>query len=100
MDKKKIDSIRQQIDELDERLLYALNQRAQLVIDLAEIKKSIGKKLFDPAREKDIFVRVTSRNPGPLPPEAVVRLFERIIDESRRIERTEVYNRQSEDDKS
>ncbi len=93
MNKKDINKIREQIDELDLKLLYLLNQRAELVVDLATIKHADGKKLFDPSREKDIFVRITEKNPGPLAPDAVVRLFERIIDESRRIERTEVYDR-------
>ncbi|MDF1544596.1 MAG: chorismate mutase [bacterium] len=96
MDKKEISKIREQIDELDLKLLYLLNQRAELVVGLATIKHAEGKKLFDPKREKDIFVRITEKNPGPLPPDAVVRLFERIIDESRRIERTEVYDRKKE----
>ena len=96
MSKKDIDKLREQIDDLDLKLLYLLNQRAEAVISLAEIKHAQGKKLFDPKREKDIFVRLTEKNPGPLPPDAVVRLFERIIDESRRIERTEVYDRKKE----
>jgi chorismate mutase len=91
-----VNSLRGLIDEIDDQLLHQFNQRAELVLKLARKKRSIGKKLFDPERERDIFVRITEENPGPLPPESVVRLFERIIDESRRLERTEVYEKDKE----
>jgi len=93
MGKKDLKEFRDEINSIDIELLFLFNRRAHLVIDLARIKKSQGKELFDPERERDIFVSLTERNPGPLTPDAVVRLFERIIDESRRLERTQVYNK-------
>ncbi len=94
MKDKDLRKIRQQIDEIDSKLVYLFNQRAEIVLELAKEKVRMGKKLFDPARERDIFVHVTDMNPGPLAPEAIVRLFERLIDESRRLERTEVYDKE------
>ncbi len=96
MTEKQIDEIRKQIDDIDGRLLDLLNSRAGLVLQLAEVKIAYGLKLFDPEREKFIFERVTGENPGPLSKEAVTRLFERVIDESRRLERTEVYDKKQE----
>lgn len=96
MNKKDIETIRRQIDLIDDELLVRLNKRAGLVLDLARVKFELGKKLFDPARESEIFDRMTDDNPGPLSSEAVMRLFERIIDESRRLERTEVYDKDEE----
>lgn len=93
MAKKDLKDFRKEINSIDIELLFLFNRRANLVIDLARIKKDQGKKLFDPERERDIFVSLTEKNPGPLTPDAVVRLFERIIDESRRLERTQVYNK-------
>lgn len=89
MSKKKIDSIRKNIDKLDQQLLYLLNQRAENVIEMGKLKSELKMKIFDPKRERDIFVRVTEKNPGPLTADAIVRIFERIIDESRRLERLE-----------
>ncbi|MEE8405444.1 MAG: chorismate mutase [candidate division Zixibacteria bacterium] len=93
MAKKDLKDFREKINSIDIELLFLFNRRANLVVDLARIKKQQGKELFDPERERDIFVSLTEKNPGPLTPEAIVRLFERIIDESRRLERTEVYNK-------
>ncbi|MCH7689862.1 MAG: chorismate mutase [candidate division Zixibacteria bacterium] len=93
MAKKDLKDFREEINSIDIELLFLFNRRANLVVDLARIKKQQGKELFDPERERDIFVSLTEKNPGPLTPDAVVRLFERIIDESRRLERTQVYNK-------
>jgi chorismate mutase len=97
MNKKKIKDIRVKIDEIDTKLLYLLNQRAEIVLDLAKEKVRDDLKLYDPEREREIFVRMTEKNPGPLAPEAIVRLFERIIDESRSLERVKVYNKSESD---
>ncbi|MHC1697826.1 MAG: chorismate mutase [Geobacteraceae bacterium] len=82
-----IDELRSEIDRLDSELLKIFNQRAQLALKIGEIKKTIGLPIFDPGREKRIFQRMKSENPGPLDDQAIVRLFERVIDESRRLER-------------
>ncbi len=94
--RKEIEHLRNQIDEIDRKLLQLLNERAQLVLDLAEFKIAEGLKLFDPEREKQIFKAVAENNRGPLSSEAVTRLFERIIDESRSLERTEAYDKAKE----
>lgn len=96
MKRDQLDQIRQQIDAVDKQLLKLLNERAQFVLDLGRVKFAEGLKLFDPERERFIFEHVTTGNRGPLSREAVTRLFERIIDESRRLERTEVYDKAEE----
>lgn len=82
-----IDDIRQQIDDLDAELLSIFNRRASLALQIGRIKKTRGLPVYDPSREKKIFDRMRSENPGPLDNQAIVRLFERVIDESRRLER-------------
>jgi len=46
-------------------------------------------RVYDPERERDIFRRILEENNGPLDDEGLKRLFERVIDECRRIERKE-----------
>ncbi len=82
-----IDELRMEIDRLDNELLRIFNQRAELALRIGELKKGAGLPIFDPGREKRIFQRMKSDNPGPLDDQAIVRLFERVIDESRHLER-------------
>ncbi len=84
---------RDRIDILDERILRDLNERARCAIEVGLIKKKHGQRLYDARREERVLRRLLKINEGPLANEAVLRLFERIIDESRRVERTEVYDK-------
>ena len=82
-----IDDIREEIDRLDGELLRIFNERASLALKIGEIKKGLSLPVYDPAREKRIFTRMSAQNAGPLDDQAIVRLFERVVDESRRLER-------------
>jgi len=82
-----IDDYRQEIDRLDRELLRIFNARAALALQMGEIKQQRGLPVYDPDRERRIFETMSAANPGPLENEAIVRLFERVIDESRRLER-------------
>ena len=80
--------LRRRIDEIDRRLLELLNERALCVSEVGEIKKRAGNMpLYQPEREREIFEAVESANHGPLSNRAVRRLFERILEESRIVER-------------
>lgn len=82
-----IDDYRKKIDQLDSELLRIFNERATLALKIGEIKKGLALPVYDPSREKRIFQRMIGENPGPLDDQAIIRLFERVIDESRRLER-------------
>ena len=82
-----IDTIRERINQLDDELLRIFNERAALALQIGELKKRRNLPIYDPSREKRIFARMQSRNPGPLDNAAIIRLFERVIDESRSLER-------------
>ena len=82
-----INDYREQIDQCDRDLLRIFNERAALALKIGEIKKTKEMPVYDPSREKRIFDAMTANNPGPLDDGAIVRLFERVIDESRTLER-------------
>lgn len=82
-----IEQLRKEIDRLDGELLRIFNERASLALRIGEIKKDRDLPVYDPERERRIFERMRAANPGPLENEAIIRLFERVIDESRRLER-------------
>jgi chorismate mutase len=79
--------LRDAIDRVDEVLVKLLNQRAKYAVEIGEIKGLLALPVYSPDREKDVLRHVESTSEGPLDPPAVRRLFERIIDESRRVER-------------
>jgi chorismate mutase len=85
-----IEDWRDEIDRIDEQLVRLLNERSKCAIELGRIKRERGLPIYSPDRETEVIAHVTGINPGPLEPGAVRRLFERIIDESRRIERVTV----------
>ena len=82
-----IDDLRIKIDDLDRQLLKIFNERAEVALQIGEIKKELGLAVYDPPWEKRIFGAMKAANPGPLDDGAIVRMFERVIDESRRLER-------------
>lgn len=82
-----IDDIRQEIDRLDNELLQIFNRRAELALEIGHLKKELDIPVYDPEREKRIFTKMSAANPGPLDNNAIKRLFERVIDESRTLER-------------
>lgn len=79
--------LREAIDRVDEVLVKLLNQRAKYAVEIGEIKGLLSLPIYSPEREKQVLQHVESRSEGPLEDAAIRRLFERIIDESRRVER-------------
>ena len=78
---------RMKIDVIDENLVDLLNRRADFALEIGRIKKCHGLPIHMPEREEEILEHVQRVNKGPLTDDMVKRLFERILDESRRLER-------------
>ncbi len=78
---------RKRIDMIDDQLSGLLNSRSACAVEIGRIKRALGLPVYSPEREAEILERVSRENPGPLDHTAVKRIFERIIDESRRLER-------------
>ena len=83
----RLPELRRQIDAIDDQLVALLNARAALALAIGHIKHEAGEALYQPAREADVLAHVRHVNSGPLDDGAVTRLFERVIDENRRLER-------------
>lgn len=79
--------LRTEIDTVDADLVRLLNRRAGWALQIGEIKRAMGRRIYEPEREAEIIARVGHLNGGPLSRAALQRLFERIIDESRSLER-------------
>ena len=75
------------IDEIDLQLVKLLNDRAHCATEIGKVKLTMGLDAYSPRREQEVMNNVTTHNTGPLSKQAIRRLFERIIDESRSVER-------------
>ena len=82
-----LDGWRKRIDAIDQQLLQLLNERSQCAVEIGHIKKKLKQPAWQPEREVEILRNVVKSNPGPLDDAAIRRLFERIIDEARSLER-------------
>lgn len=78
---------RESIDDIDRKILALLNDRTNVVEHIGRIKREAELPVYEPKREDEVFRNVTENNPGPLPSDAVKRVFERIIDEMRSVQR-------------
>jgi len=78
---------RKRIDEIDQQLVKLLNERARCAVEIGHIKKKVNLPTWQPEREAEILRNVVKSNSGPLDDAAIRRLFERIIDEARALER-------------
>src|SRR5262249_33272480 len=88
-----LDDLRRDIDRVDEVLVRLLNERARCVCEVGRLKREQGLEVYQPDREKEVLAHVRGiAAEGPLGSEAIARLFERIIDEARRLERRVVYD--------
>ena len=92
-----LEDFRKDIDRIDEVLVRLLNERARCACEIGRIKKDQHVEIYQPEREKQVLDHVKSvAAEGPLEPEAIARLFERIMDEARRLERRVVHGELSE----
>lgn len=83
---EKLNELRKQIDKIDEELKKSLAARVELIEAVAEIKRVLGSSTFDAKREEEIFNRI-SENLGGNKLHYIQNVFERIIDESRSLQR-------------
>jgi len=75
------------VDDVDRRLVALLNERTRVVQEIGRVKRQTNMPIYEPKREDQVFANISGSNRGPLTEEAVRRIFERIIDEMRMIQR-------------
>ncbi len=86
--RSRLEEYRVLIDELDRRIVELLNERTRVVEDIGRVKRSAQLPIYEPKREDQVFANISEASgDGPLTKEAVRRIFERIIDEMRMVQR-------------
>ncbi len=87
MSMEQLAECRRQIDGIDLKILALLNERTSIVHEIGRIKQTLAMPIYEPKREEQVFDNLTANNRGPLTADALKRIFERIIDEMRTIQR-------------
>jgi chorismate mutase-like protein len=83
---------RERIDAVDLGILQLLSERTSIVQEIGRIKREAQLPVYEPRREDQVFANVTAHNRGPLPDDALRRIFERIIDEMRKVQKDRMGN--------
>ncbi len=87
-----IEDWRKKIDEVDRKLVDLLSERAKAAIAIGRLKRDTSLPIYEPDRERIVFENVQNANHGPLPDRDLVRIYERIIDVMRNIQKEEITN--------
>jgi len=82
-----LEKLRDQIDQLDAKLLELLNDRAKCVMKIGEIKQKEKTDVLVPQRETELLERLISINNGPMTNEMVLHIFQEIIDTLKQLQR-------------
>lgn len=86
----KLEEYRVSIDEIDRRIVGLINERTRVVEEIGRVKRAAQLPVYEPKREEQVFANISAANQGPVPTESVRRIFERIIDEMRSIQRRKI----------
>src|SRR5205809_5662384 len=81
---------RKKIDEIDRKLVELLSQRAEAAHEIGKMKRDAGMPIYEPDRERAVFENAKRANHGPLPDRDLQRIYERIMDVMRQIQREEI----------
>lgn len=76
---EEIEKFRAKIDDVDQKLVALLNERAGYSLDIRALKPNAHMGLYDPKREEEIFARLCSYNDGPLYNENLVEIYRGIL---------------------
>ena len=86
----RLEEFRDLIDDVDRRIVGLFNERTLVVQEIGRVKGLAQLPIYEPKREDQVFANITGSNQGPMTPEALRRIFERIIDEMRSIQRLQM----------
>jgi chorismate mutase / prephenate dehydratase len=81
---EQLEACRQQIDSLDQRIVELIQERARVVEQVGNIKRQAHLPVAVPSREQQVIVKAQElAKGGPLPAEAIGRIYQKLIEEMR-----------------
>ncbi|HTN72923.1 MAG TPA: prephenate dehydratase [Methylomirabilota bacterium] len=81
-----VDALRKKIDQIDEKVVRLLNDRASVALKIGHSKRLNNEEVYVPSREKEILHRITQLSRGPLPEHAIRSVFSEVIGACRSLE--------------
>jgi chorismate mutase/prephenate dehydratase len=88
MTEKDLDTLRQEINTIDEKIVQLLDERAELVKKIGEYKKNKNIPVYHPEREQEVRDRVLAVSRGIFPQKALIQIFTEIMSAARSLEET------------
>jgi len=86
-DATQLEQLRREIDTLDCQIVGLMNDRARLGREVGRVKSALGwPDVHDPEREREVLLRVTIANGGPIPQEDLLAIYRRLIAATRSLE--------------
>jgi chorismate mutase len=86
-DAMRLEQLRREIDTLDRRIVGLLNERARLGREVGRVKSALGwPGVHDPEREREVLLRVTIANSGPIAQEDLLAIYRRLMAATRALE--------------
>ncbi len=79
--------LRERIDAIDKEIVGLLNERAQIALEIGQVKQRAGRRTVrDAKRETEVLERVTSASAGLFPEPELVALYRKLIAATRRVQ--------------
>ena len=89
MENPSLESLRDEIDEIDSQIVRLLNQRVQAAVEIGRIKDQLGVDPYDPAREEEVFEKLrASMNTGPMQGDSLRTIYREVISASIALEKS------------
>ncbi|HAJ56263.1 MAG TPA: prephenate dehydratase [Candidatus Omnitrophica bacterium] len=83
----KINKIRNSIDKLDNKIVGLLNVRAKQILEIGKLKNKQKTSIYVPAREKEVFLKISRSNKGPLDNDALKAIYREVMSASLALEK-------------
>jgi chorismate mutase/prephenate dehydratase len=80
-------SLRSEIDRVDKELVTLLNRRAEIALQIGQVKQKQGLEIWSPAREDEVIARALAASRGPMPAETLRLIFRELMSSSRALQR-------------
>jgi chorismate mutase/prephenate dehydratase len=81
-----LDSLRQRVDDIDQRIIQAISERARIIVEIGRTKQRTGAPIYAPHRERQVLDRVLALNPGPMTRQTIEAIYREIMSGSFKLE--------------